>query len=132
MSITIRHRNTKHIRSLIDGLLTRTVLLAGLALKTHGSLVKALILLRAGLVNFFLSFMFSTPSNSKLPVLFSSLAANSTSMTVLTCLGFNSVLYVTAAKAQVAVKPALAFMAFTAFSARAMVVERCKGCNHKD
>merc|ERR550532_122665 len=57
---------------------TRTVLLAGLALKTHGSLVKGLMPLRAGLAGFFFNFMLSTPPNLKAPFFFNSLAANST------------------------------------------------------
>ncbi len=46
---------------------TRTVLLAGLALKTQGSFVNGLTPLRAAFAGFFFSFMFSTPPSSNLP-----------------------------------------------------------------
>merc|ERR1719261_1320647 len=46
----------------------RTVLEAGLALKTHGSLVNGLTPLRAGRAGFFLSFKFKQPPILKAPV----------------------------------------------------------------
>merc|ERR1719326_2383863 len=49
----------------------RTVLLAGFALKTHGSLVKGLTPLRAGRAGFFLSFKFNAPASLKDPLFFS-------------------------------------------------------------
>merc|ERR1719450_767076 len=51
---------------------TFTVFDAGLALKTHGSLVKGLTPFRAGVAGFFFSFMFSIPANLKDPVFFNS------------------------------------------------------------
>merc|ERR1712096_270910 len=54
---------------------TRTVLEAGLALKTQGSLVKGFTPLRAGVAGFFLSFMFNMPANLKAPFFLSCSAA---------------------------------------------------------
>merc|ERR1719213_1379830 len=55
----------------------RTVFEAGLALKTHGSLVNGFTPLRAGRAGFFLSFKFKQPPILKAPFFFSSEAANS-------------------------------------------------------
>merc|ERR1719271_463274 len=55
----------------------RTVLEAGLALNTQGSLVNGLTPLRAGRAGFFLSFKFKQPPILKAPFFFSSEAANS-------------------------------------------------------
>merc|ERR1719208_481947 len=76
---------------------TRTVLLAGLALKTHGSLVKGLTPFRAGCAGFFLSFMFSAPASLKEPVFFNSVAATLTipSITAFTSLAFSPVVSAT-------------------------------------
>merc|ERR1711972_1018060 len=52
-----------------------TVLEAGLALKTHGSLVKGLMPLRAGVAAFFFNFRFNAPTNLKDPFFFSCSAA---------------------------------------------------------
>merc|ERR1711908_239023 len=54
-----------------------TVLLAGLALKTHGSLVNGLTPLRAGRAGFFFNFMFKRPAILNEPLFLSSPAANS-------------------------------------------------------
>merc|ERR1719323_987136 len=72
---------------------TLTVLLAGLALKTHGSLVNGLTPLRAATAGFFLSFIFRTPPSLNLPFFFNSAAASSKYelTTALTFLGFSSV-----------------------------------------
>merc|ERR1711939_181161 len=56
----------------------RTVCDAGLALNTHGSLVKGLTPLRAGWAGFFLSFILSAPANLNWPVFFSCVAARAT------------------------------------------------------
>merc|ERR1719275_282372 len=103
---------------------TRTVLLAGLALKTQGSLVKGLTPLRAATAGFFLSFMFKTPPSLNLPFFFNSVAANSRYelTTALTFFGFNSVDSATLLKAALIVNPAppAAFMAFMDFMAGAI------------
>merc|ERR1712072_1140715 len=48
----------------------RTVLLAGFALKTHGSLVRGFTPLRAGRAGFFFSFRFNAPASLKEPFFF--------------------------------------------------------------
>merc|ERR1719263_2240261 len=104
---------------------TRTVLLAGLALKTQGSLVKGFTPLRAATAGFFLSFMFKRPPNLNLPFFFNSPAASSKYdvTTALTCFVLSSVVSATLVKAAVAVKPvAPAF--FMAFIAGAMELQR--------
>merc|ERR1712149_6349 len=53
----------------------RTVLLAGFALKTHGSLVKGFTPLRAGRAGFFFNFKFNAPASLKEPFFFNSSAA---------------------------------------------------------
>merc|ERR1719444_718362 len=75
-----------------------TVLLAGLALKTHGSLVNGLTPLRAGRAGFFFNFMFRRPAILNEPFFLSSLAANAMYpvITALTTFGFNSLLSATA------------------------------------
>merc|ERR1719183_2407996 len=94
---------------------------AGLALKTHGSLVNGLTPLRAGVAGFFFSFMFSTPPSLKEPVFFSSSAASPMrpSITPFTSFDFKPVVSATELYAWVAVMPAfaafIAFMAFIAF-----------------
>merc|ERR1719460_339311 len=98
----------------------RTVLLAGLALKTHGSLVKGLTPLRAGRAGFFLSFMLSAPASLKEPLFFSCSAAIVTmpSTTAFTSFDFNPVVSATEPYACVAVMvPLAAFIAFIAFIA---------------
>ena len=47
----------------------RTVLEAGFALKTHGSLVNGFTPLRAGLAGFFFNFKFKAPATLKEPFL---------------------------------------------------------------
>merc|ERR1712127_237919 len=86
---------------------TLTVLLAGFALKTHGSLVNGFTPLRAAFAGFFFSFMLSTPPSLNLPFFLSSDAANSTYevITAFTCFGLSSVFSATLAKAPLAVKP---------------------------
>eukprot|EP00403_Amphidinium_massartii_P027295 CAMPEP_0178398736 /NCGR_PEP_ID=MMETSP0689_2-20121128/14924_1 /TAXON_ID=160604 /ORGANISM="Amphidinium massartii, Strain CS-259" /LENGTH=119 /DNA_ID=CAMNT_0020019503 /DNA_START=115 /DNA_END=474 /DNA_ORIENTATION=+ len=54
--------------------MTRTVLLAGLALKTHGSLVKGWIPLRAAVAGLSLSFIFNMPASLKEPAFFTCVA----------------------------------------------------------
>merc|ERR1712025_1049540 len=99
----------------------RTVFEAGLALKTHGSLVKGFTPLRAGRAGFFLSFKFKAPASLKDPFFLSCSAATSMmpSMTALTSLLFNPVVSATEPYAALAVMadPAafIAFMAFIAF-----------------
>merc|ERR1719208_656152 len=104
---------------------TRTVLLAGLALKTHGSLVKGLTPLRAATAGFFFSFMFKTPPSLNLPFFFNSEAASSKYevTTAFTFFGFNSVDSATLLKAALMVMapPPAAFMAFMDFIAGAIV-----------
>merc|ERR1719199_2430889 len=98
----------------------RTVLLAGFALKTHGSLVKGLIPLRAGRAGFFLSFRFKAPANLKEPFFFNCSAATVTipSTTAFTSLDFNPQVSATEPYACVAVMvPLAAFIAFIAFIA---------------
>merc|ERR1719258_26108 len=56
----------------------RTVLLAGFALKTHGSLVKGLMPFRAGRAGFFFSFKFNAPASLKEPFFFNWSAATVT------------------------------------------------------
>merc|ERR1719189_437664 len=110
---------------------TLTVLLAGLALKTHGSLVKGLTPLRAATAGFFFSFMFKTPPSLNLPFFFSSEAANSKYVvtTAFTFFGFNSVDSATLLKAALIVMAPVpaAFMAFMDFIAGAMVWNLNKG-----
>ena len=53
-----------------------TPLLAGLALKTHGSLVKGFAPLQAFVAGFFFNFMLSDPPSLNLPFFFNSAAAN--------------------------------------------------------
>merc|ERR1719331_736344 len=85
---------------------TRTVLDAGLALKTHGSLVKGFTPLRAGVAGFFFSFMFNIPANLKAPFFLSCSAATPMmpSITLLTCFAFNPLLSATDEYTAVAVK----------------------------
>merc|ERR1712087_1081464 len=70
-----------------------TVLLAGLALKTHGSFVKGLIPLRAGRAGFFFNFRFNAPASLKEPFFFNWSAATVTipSTTAFTSFDFNPV-----------------------------------------
>merc|ERR1719446_1721085 len=71
------HRQRTQLTSSLNFFIgsARTVCEAGLALKTHGSLVKGLTPLRAACAGFFLSFMFRAPANLKFPVFFSWAAA---------------------------------------------------------
>ena len=64
-----------HLPQLLHG---RTVLLAGFALKTHGSFVKGLMPLRAGRAGFFFSFRFNAPASLKEPFFFNWSAATVT------------------------------------------------------
>merc|ERR1711879_10379 len=93
-----------------------TVLDAGLALKTHGSLVKGFTPLRAGVAGFFFNFKFNAPASLKDPVFFNSSPATATkpSMTALTSLAFKPAVSATelyAADADIA-EPFIAFMDF--------------------
>merc|ERR1719373_883963 len=101
---------------------TRTVLLAGLALNTQGSLVKGFTPLRAATAGFFLSFMLRSPPSLNLPFFFNSPAASSRYevTTALTCFGLSSVLSATLENAALAVKPAAPAF-FIAFIAGAMM-----------
>merc|ERR1719432_409013 len=69
----------------------RTVLLAGFALKTHGSLVNGFTPLRAGRAGFFLSFKLSAPASLNEPFFFNCSAATVTipSTTAFTSLDFS-------------------------------------------
>ena len=109
---------------------TLTVLEAGLALKTQGSLVKGLMPFFAAEAAFFFNFMLSMPANLKLP--FFLISAHATAMrastTPFACFGFKPFDSATEAKTWVCVITpddffmAAAFMAFIAFIAGAMVV----------
>merc|ERR1712183_1093544 len=94
----------------------RTVLDAGFALKTHGSLVNGFTPLRAAVAGFFFSFMFKQPPSLKPPFFLSSDAARSRRpvTTVLTCLGLSSVLVARAFTTPLWVSAPPAFMAFIA------------------
>merc|ERR1711865_931478 len=111
---------------------TRTVLDAGFALKTHGSLVKGFTPLRAFVAGLFFSFMFIMPANLKEPFFFSSPTATpmSASTTALTSLAFREVFSATAERApDCDIAPAfIAFIAaFIAFIG-AMMMERWRFC----
>merc|ERR1719311_828088 len=97
-----------------------TVLEAGLASKTQGSLVKGLMPLRAGRAGFFLSFKRRAPASLKEPFFLSCSAAISTSpsMQAFTSLLFKPVVPATELYAPLAVivEPAV-FIAFIAFMA---------------
>merc|ERR1719231_1410252 len=96
----------------------RTVLLAGFALKTHGSFVKGLMPLRAGWAGFFFSFRFNAPASLKDPFFFNWSAATVTipSTMAFTSFDFNPVVSATEPKACVAVMtPLAAFIAFITF-----------------
>merc|ERR1719162_1076420 len=101
--------------------LTRTFLLAGLALKTQGSLVNGFTPFRAGLAAFVLSFMLRTPPKLNLPFFFNSAAASSTYVvtTAFTCFGLSSVASAILLAAWDAVSPSapVAFLAVAAFMA---------------
>merc|ERR1740127_417220 len=88
---TIRHRQTQLTISLNFFMGNAfTVLEAGLALKTQGSLVKGLIPFLAALAGFFLSFKLSAPPSLNFPVAFNCSAATATtpSIAAFTSLGF--------------------------------------------
>merc|ERR1712151_575037 len=107
---------------------TRTVLLAGLALDTHGSFVKGFTPLRAGVAGFFFSFKFKTPPNLKDPFFFNWSAAtpNRPSTAAFTSFGFKPALSATELYAPAAVM-APAFMAFMPF-----MVSKIDGGNGND
>merc|ERR1719230_1209263 len=100
----------------------RTVLEAGLALKTHGSLVNGLTPLRAACAGFFFSFRLRAPHNLKEPVFLSSPAATSTSPSTaaLTSLALRPVFSATELYAAVAVM-VVDFMDFIAAFMGAML-----------
>merc|ERR1712110_991002 len=98
----------------------RTVLLAGFALKTHGSLVKGFMPLRAGRAGFFFSLRFNAPASLKDPFFFNCSAATVTmpSTTAFTSFDFNPMVSATEPYACVAVMvPLAAFIALIAFIA---------------
>merc|ERR1740139_383881 len=104
-----------------------TVLLAGFALKTHGSLVKGLRPFLAAVAGFFLSFMLRTPPSLNLPFFFNSVAprARYAVMTPLTTFALRPCPSATAENAALAVKPdAPAF--FMVFIAGAIVRNKIK------
>merc|ERR1711918_125179 len=70
-----------------------TVLEAGFALKTHGSLVKGFTPLRAAVAGFFFSFKLSAPPSLNLPEALSCCAASATipSIALFSSLDFNPV-----------------------------------------
>merc|ERR1719446_1720364 len=91
-----------------------TVFEAGFALKTHGSLVKGLMPLRAFVAGLFFSFMFSMPASLKEPDFFTCSAATpmNASTTPFTSFVFKPVVSATDWYAPVAVITPLAFIAF--------------------
>merc|ERR1712127_174856 len=98
-----------------------TVLEAGLALNTQGSLVNGLMPFFAGEAGFFFNFMFSMPASLKLPLFLISPAATAkrASITPFTCLFFKPLDSATdATTALCVIAPpdfmAFAFMAFIA------------------
>merc|ERR1740124_1028405 len=109
-----------------------TVLLAGLALKTQGSLVNGLMPFFAAVAGFFLSFMLSTPPSLNLPFFFSSVAARAryATITPFTTLGLSSTPSATLVKAALAVNPDAPAAFFMAFIAGAMMLStKCKDGN---
>merc|ERR1712100_259140 len=118
-----RVRNTEEAPQLIISFSffmgrARTVLLAGFALKTHGSLVNGLMPLRAGRAGFFFNFRFKAPTSLKEPFFFNWSAATLTmpSTMAFTSFDFNPVVSATEPYACVAVMVPLA-AAFIAFIA---------------
>merc|ERR1719238_1138261 len=106
-----------------------TVLDAGLALNTQGSLVNGLMPFLAGEAGFFFNFKFNMPASLKLPFFLISAQATAkrASMTPLTSLFFKPLVSATdATTAPCVIAPPdfmAAFMAFMAFIAGAMVKE---------
>merc|ERR1719506_2730990 len=112
-----------------------TVLEAGLALNTQGSLVNGLMPFFAGVAGFFFNFKFNMPASLKLPFFLISPQATlkRDSTTPFTCLFFNPLVSATEAMAWdcVSAPPdfmALAFIAFIAFIAGA-IAEKKKATN---
>merc|ERR1712125_221174 len=102
-----------------------TVLDAGLALKTHGSFVKGLTPLRAGLAGFCLSFKLSAPAILKEPTFFSCPAATLIKASIVSFTSFcfkpvDSATDLYAADAVMAFAPCAPFIAFIAFMALPM------------
>merc|ERR1719408_570912 len=97
--------------------MTLTVLDAGLALKTQGSLVKGFTPLRAGVAGFFFNFNFNMPASLKDPFFFISAAATSMmpSTALFTSLLFKPTFSATDAYAADCVMAPVLFMAFIAF-----------------
>merc|ERR1719198_90691 len=113
---------------------TRTVLEAGLALKTHGSLVKGLTPLRAGVAGFFFNFMFIMPASLKAPFFFNCSEATPMmpSTTPFTCFCFKPVVSATDAYTADWVKAPLFIADFMDFIAGAMAEnERSKMANER-
>merc|ERR1719442_337978 len=101
-----------------------TVLLAGLALNTHGSFVKGFTPFRVGVAGFDFNFRFNAPPILNDPCFFNSPAATASkpSTAPFTSFGFNPTVSATEAYApETVIAPdffaALAFMAFMAFIA---------------
>merc|ERR1719326_2846070 len=107
-----------------------TVLEAGLALNTQGSLVNGLMPFLAGVAGFFFNFKFSMPASLKLPFFLISPQATlkRASTTPFTCLFFKPLVSATEAMTWVCVTaPDFMALAFIAFIAGAIVLERkCK------
>merc|ERR1719482_1287440 len=108
-----------------------TVFEAGFALNTQGSLVKGLMPFFAGVAGFFFNFKFNMPASLKFPFFLISVAATPkrASMTPFTCLFFKPFVSATDATTWDCVSTpdfmaARAFMAFIAFIAGAMMVDK--------
>merc|ERR1719321_752434 len=102
-----------------------TVLEAGLALKTQGSLVNGLIPFFAGVAGFFFSFKFNMPASLKFPFFLISAQATPkrASTTPFTCLFFNPLVSATDAMTCDCVSaPDFMAFAFMAFMAGAIVM----------
>merc|ERR1719247_2917160 len=97
----------------------RTVFEAGFALKTHGSLVKGLMPLRAFVAGLFFNFMLSIPATLKEPVFFTCSTATPmyASTTPFTSFVFKPVVSATDCIMPVCVIAPPAFIAFMAFIA---------------
>merc|ERR1719181_927730 len=104
-----------------------TVLEAGLALNTQGSLVNGLTPFLAGVAGFFFNFKFNMPPNLKLPFFLISPQATlkRASTTPFTCLFFKPLVSATEAMTWVCVSaPDFMALAFIAFIAGAIAVRK--------
>ena len=99
------------------------VLLAGLALNLHGSVVNGLTYLRTAFACFFFNFMLKTPPKFNLPFFFNSAAANSKSLvsTVRTFTGLSCIDSAICAYPWLVVRPDAPVFFAARFMAGAMV-----------